>query len=106
MFNGVKSVNGDLTVWNVSSVVKMAAMFSYTLVFNCDLSSWNVSSATDVSGMFTYADPFDQSLSTWGNQLNHNMAIMDMFNGTKKCPYDSTAVSLSTSPPGPFCYSC
>ena len=53
--------NGDLSNWDVSSVVNMSEMFGSkshdyntisTSKFNGNISNWNVSSVTNMSGMF------------------------------------------------------
>ncbi len=44
--------NGDISVWDVSSVTNMARMFSDASEFNGDLSTWDVSSVADMRCMF------------------------------------------------------
>ena len=44
--------NGDISLWNVSSVITMNAMFKESGNFAQNLNAWDVSSVTDMEGMF------------------------------------------------------
>jgi hypothetical protein len=57
--------NGDLSTWDVSSVVDMSYMFNYASTFNTSLSTWDVSSVKDMSYMFSYAYQFSRDVSSW-----------------------------------------
>jgi surface protein len=46
-----RQFNGDISKWDTSSVVNMAAMFQYTS-FNRDISKWNVSNVRNMEEMF------------------------------------------------------
>eukprot|EP00519_Triparma_laevis_P003150 CAMPEP_0182503420 /NCGR_PEP_ID=MMETSP1321-20130603/15272_1 /TAXON_ID=91990 /ORGANISM="Bolidomonas sp., Strain RCC1657" /LENGTH=52 /DNA_ID=CAMNT_0024708585 /DNA_START=11 /DNA_END=166 /DNA_ORIENTATION=- len=46
MFRGASVFNGDLSSWDISNVITMAAMFEGAEAFSGDLSSWNVSNVT------------------------------------------------------------
>ena len=47
--------NGDISVWNVSSVRDMSSMYYRASGFNADLSTWDVSRVTDMDYMFQQA---------------------------------------------------
>ena len=50
--------------WNVSSLVVMQGMFSFTTVFNQPLTNWDVSNVTNMREVFR-SSVFDQPLNTW-----------------------------------------
>ena len=55
--------NQDISSWDVSNVVYMAAMFDSS-DFNQDISSWDVSNVTSMGYMFLNSQ-FNQDLSSW-----------------------------------------
>jgi len=54
MFKG-SDFDGDISGWDVSSVIDMCAMFRDS-DFDGDISGWDVSSVTDMSAMFRDSD--------------------------------------------------
>ena len=70
MFKG-SNFNGDISGWNVSNVKYMECMFTESK-FNQDISGWNVENVIDMSWMFSYSH-FNQDISKW--KLN---SITDM----------------------------
>ena len=50
MFFKAKSLNQDISAWDVSSVTDMSWVFGYAATFNQDISAWDVSSVTDMGG--------------------------------------------------------
>merc|ERR1711965_535352 len=54
--------NGDISKWDVSSVIVMQRMFCGATSFKCDISKWDVSSVTNMDHMFTGATSFTQRL--------------------------------------------
>ena len=56
MFEGTP-FNQDVSLWDVSNVINMRAMFNMT-PFNFDLSSWNVENVTECLD-------FDRETSAW-----------------------------------------
>merc|ERR1711862_364318 len=68
--------NGNISKWDVSSVVKMYEMFGGNVEFNQDLSSWNVSAVTNMAYMFWQTDKFNQDLSSWDVGAVTNMDSM------------------------------
>jgi surface protein len=65
MFGRASKFNGDLSLWDVSQVQNMYAMFYEASSFNQDISLWNVSQVQDMSIMFTGASSFNQDLCAW-----------------------------------------
>ena len=56
---------GDISSWDVSKVNNMNSMFCGCESFNQNISSWNVSSVTDMYSMFYDCKLFNQDLSGW-----------------------------------------
>ncbi len=56
--------NGDISGWDVSSVTNMTTMFTNS-AFSSDITGWDVSSVVDMSGLFNQADAFNQNISGW-----------------------------------------
>ncbi len=84
MFNRASSFDGNIKDWDVSSVTNMESMFSSADSFNGDLSQWDVSNVTNVSGMFAHTDSFNSKLAKWDVSAIKDMAAMfaytDSFN--------------------------
>ncbi|KAL3757568.1 hypothetical protein ACHAWU_001339 [Discostella pseudostelligera] len=100
MFDGAISFNGDLSSWDVSSVIYMSWMFYDADAFNGDLSSWDVSSVTTMDGMFSGANAFNQDLCAWADIFPYSSAA-DIFTNSG-CTFDG-APQLDQR--GPFCAS-
>ncbi|POB79580.1 BspA family leucine-rich repeat surface protein [Vibrio vulnificus] len=60
-----RSVDYDITNWDVSSGQNFATMFSNAQNFNQDLSSWNVSNGIIFDRMFEFTQKFNQDISNW-----------------------------------------
>ena len=60
-----KDFNGDISQWDVSSLMNMNGMFYECEQFDCDISKWNVSNAIDMSYMFYRCEHFNQDLNSW-----------------------------------------
>jgi len=84
MFRNCDVFNGNISTWDVSSVIGMNRMFNNAIAFNQPLSDWNVSSVTDMSSMFAGAEAFNQPLEAWNVSSVTDMSSMfsraDMFN--------------------------
>jgi surface protein len=76
MFADAGVFNGDLSYWDVSSVINMNGMFSSANAFNGDISNWEVSSVKDMSNMFEYAKAFNADLSNWDVSSVTDMSYM------------------------------
>ena len=64
LFAGVNSsFNGDISRWNVSSVLFMMGTFAFSQ-FNGDISQWNVSGIWDMGELFAYSH-FAGDVSGW-----------------------------------------
>ena len=79
IFAGVNRVfNGDISRWNVSSVVSMWGMFAHSQ-FNGDVSRWNVSDVWELTDMFAYSK-FAGDVSGWN--VADDALCIGMFNGS------------------------
>ncbi len=75
----LRSFNGDISDWDVSSVKDMNRMFGFATNFNQDISGWDVSSVTDMHSMFGAAVSFNQNLSDWKDKLGSVTDMRSMF---------------------------
>ena len=75
--------NGDISLWDVSSVTDMSEMFRQAWVFNGDISNWNTGAVTNMKSMFANAGTFNHDLN-WNTSSVTNMQTMffsaDAFN--------------------------
>ena len=76
MFNGKYTFNGNISLWDVSSVTNMSNMFITVSAFNGDISGWDVSSVTTMQSMFQYASIFNGDISGWDVRSVTNMPAM------------------------------
>ena len=63
------NINGDISKWDVSSVLYMPEMFMYANLFDQNISSWDVSSVINVRTMFLGALAFNQDISGWDTTM-------------------------------------
>ena len=76
MFACCRSLNSDLSKWDVSNVVSMSSMFAQCFAFNADISKWNVSKVTNMTRMFNLCKSFNVDLSKWNVSKVTNMSYM------------------------------
>jgi surface protein len=95
MFRASYAFNNDISDWDVSSVTNMSLMFEEAVVFNSDLSKWNVSSVTDMSYMFTVASDFNNDISSWDVTSVMDMGFMLDHSGLSTENYDLLLVGWS-----------
>jgi surface protein len=76
MFNYASSFNGDISGWNVESVIYMNGMFSNAYSFNHSIADWDVGNATDMASMFNSAYSFNQNIGSWNVENVTNMTSM------------------------------
>lgn len=76
MFSHVRTLNGDLSQWDVSNVSDMRGMFEGAWRFNSDISRWDVSNVTNMSNMFKVAVNFNSDISQWDVSNVTNMNSM------------------------------
>lgn len=69
---------GNMNLWNVSSVTDMSFMFLYATSFNQSISNWDVSNVTDMGSMFEGAHSFNQSIGNW--DVSNVINMYGMFN--------------------------
>ena len=62
MFSRATSFNGDISEWDVSSVIQMKYMFFEAKVFDRDISKWDVSSVINMNRLFWDAVSFKHEL--------------------------------------------
>ena len=67
---------GDLSKWDVSSVTDMSFMFYYCENFNQNISKLNVSNVTNMRSMFGVCESFNQDLSEWDVSSVSDMSFM------------------------------
>ena len=77
LFNYNETFNGNITGWNVSSVIDMSGMFYGAKSFNQPIGDWEFPNVTDVSGMFYNATSFNQDLSKWDLSKKEKSKIFD-----------------------------
>jgi surface protein len=66
MFFGAVEFDGNLSLWDVSRVTNMACVFFFSSEFRGgDLTQWNVSSVVDTDSMFGSAVSFNGNVSPW-----------------------------------------
>ncbi len=94
MFRSARAFNGDLSGWDVSSVTNMANMFTDAHVFNGDISAWNTGAVTDMSWMFAAAKVFNIDISVWDVGSVTDMA--NMFNIAAEFNYDISEWDVSS----------
>lgn len=72
MFANAKKFNGDISNWNVGSVIETSAMFEGATSFNQDLGSWNMTRIRFATRMFDDSgmDPanYNATLAGWASQ--------------------------------------
>ena len=88
-----KDFNGDISLWNVSNVTNMYAMFNRCEKFNCDLSDWDVSNVEDMGIMFNGCEKFNGDLSRW--DVSKVKTIAYMFHECKKFNCDLSHWNMS-----------
>jgi hypothetical protein len=72
--------DGDISQWNVSNVINMYSMFSYTREIFCGfsdgISQWNVSNVKNMDEMF-YDSLFIGDISLWN--VSDDVSMDNMF---------------------------
>ncbi|MEM6814742.1 MAG: BspA family leucine-rich repeat surface protein, partial [Bacteroidota bacterium] len=76
MFRGASSFNGNVSTWEVSSLIHMDWMFASAGNFNQDLSRWDISNVTNMGNMFNGASNFNGDVSSWKVDKVTNMSWM------------------------------
>lgn len=76
MFLGAHAFNGDLSAWDTSSVTDMYGMFLSARALNGDLSAWDTSNVTNMTWMFCDAHAFNCDLSAWDTSNVTNLTVM------------------------------
>lgn len=88
MFDGASKFNGDITNWDVSSIVEMDEVFNECVSFNQDLGNWDVSKVTSFKGMFSNCILFNQDIGGWN--MSSAIDLSGMFKGSfqNKCIFN------------------
>ncbi len=71
-----KTINPDISKWNVSKVRNMQSMFALCENFDCDISKWDVGNVEDMLGMFNCCFNFNQDISSWHVDKVKDMGCM------------------------------
>jgi len=98
MFYGAYNFNGDLSTWDISSVVDMSYMFYGASMFNTSLSTWVVLSVVDMSYMFAYANQFSSDVSSWTGSAATS-AQTNMFYGSTAFQVAFNCTDANNGPP-------
>ena len=102
MFDGATAFDGNLSMWDISSVRRMDNMFNGATAFDSDLSMWDISSVTNMYNMFDGATSFNQNLCAWGDKAQYNSAKFAHMFSNSGCSFkDEYNCALR----GPFCAS-
>ena len=73
----IKTINIDISGWNVHNVKSMKGMFFEYNNFNCDLSGWDVSNVKDMSFMFDNCKKFEgKGIENWNVSNIKYMSFM------------------------------
>ncbi len=96
VFWDVTSFNQDISNWNVENVTTMNYMFNGASSFNQDISSWDVSNVNNTYNMFEQATSFNQDLGAWDISSVTNMANMFKWAGLSVDNYDNTLIGWNT----------
>ena len=76
LFGGIKFFNEDITNWDTSSVTDMSSMFRDSISFNQNIGNWNTKNVVTMESMFEGASTFNQDLSNWETGQVQNMKFM------------------------------
>ena len=76
MFSFTTDFNSDISNWDVGHVVNMESMFRLATSFNQDIGSWRVDSVTNMDSMFSNASDFNQDIGSWDVGAVTNMEFM------------------------------
>ena len=76
LFDGLFSLDEDVSAWNTSSVVDMSYMFRGASSFNQHLGSWDTSSVESMKYMFEQAAKFNKPLRSWNTSSVRSMEAM------------------------------
>ena len=88
--------NGNMNLWDVSSVTDMRYMFNFASDFSQPIGTWNVSSVTDMRNMFNYAARFNQPIGDWNVSSVTNMSCIFYNAGSFNQPIGTWNVSSVT----------
>ena len=85
---------GAMPDWDVSNVTNMVSAFYNRLEFNADISSWNVSNVLNMDYMFSYSN-FNQPIGNWdvSNVSSHYLPPENEY-----CCYDGMLGMFTNSP--------
>ena len=103
MFDGAESANPDVSKWNTSKVVDMDEVFKGARSANPDVSNWDVSKARDMSGLFKGSAVKTVNLSKWEVDTSvtaDKNKTKDMFESCANLEYLKTPEGLKTNVSG------
>ncbi|WP_223788245.1 BspA family leucine-rich repeat surface protein [Marinicella meishanensis] len=76
MFWFARSVNPNVSAWDVSTVTDLSGMFRSASGANPNVSNWDVSAVTDMSELFAYANQANPDVSSWDVSSVTDMSAM------------------------------
>ena len=98
MFAFSDNFNGDISNWDVSSVIDMQYMFYRATAFNSDISRWDVSSVTNMTSLFRNASTFGRDISSWDVSSVTDMTDMLNNSGLSNEYYSASLIAWSQLP--------
>jgi len=92
-FDFCRAFNGDLSQWDVSTIVDMSSTFYFASIFNSDIGDWDVSKVKSMRSMFSQASIFNQDIGGW--VLDSVTSVVGMFNGASAFNQDIESWNIS-----------
>ena len=82
LFDRATSFNGDLSMWDVSSVTRMQRTFNQATSLDQIFQSWDVSNVTTMRAMFRLNPSFNDDISNWNVANLTDMGLECLINAT------------------------
>ncbi|SDQ81509.1 Por secretion system C-terminal sorting domain-containing protein [Chryseobacterium soldanellicola] len=81
MFASCESLigNSSFNLWNMSSAINLAGMFSSARIFNAPIGNWNIENVTNINSMFSLTINFNQPIGNWNT--SKIITMQNVFDG-------------------------